>query len=99
MDADPDAELGVRRPCVGGQPALCGRSSQCGVACTWEHVEKGVTLGVDLLATVFRECLAQYSTVFLQRRAVVVPELLEEPGGPLDVGEEKRDRSLRTRCH
>ena len=56
--------------------------------------KQGVPLGVHLNSTVSDTRFADYLPVLRECVGVVlVAELVEEPRGPLDVGEEERDRA------
>ena len=59
-----------------------------------EGDEEGVALRVDLDAAVAREGLAQDAAVLGERLCVgLAPELVQQPGRALDVGEEEGDGS------
>src|SRR6266511_3806113 len=62
----------------------------------WEGVEEGVSLRIDLDAAAGREGLPQESAVLGERLDVaLLPELLDQPGRALDVGEEESDGAAR----
>src|SRR5581483_1623506 len=58
---------------------------------TAERNEERITLRIHLGSVMRRERRAQAPAMLVQRLAVTVTELLEQPRRPLDVGEEKRD--------
>ena len=72
-----------------------GRGSE-GSGCGREGDEERVSLRVDLDSAVRTERVAQHSPVLGEYlRIALRPELVQEPGRPLDVREEKRDRAGR----
>jgi hypothetical protein len=71
--------------------ALCVGCGGRGVAGAGEDVEEGVALSVDLLAAVAGERLAHEPLVLGEHGGVALAQLLDESGGAVDVGEEKRD--------
>ena len=99
VQAHPHAHLLPSRPLVGRERALGGDRPGDGVPCAREGVEERVALGVDLGSTLVAEALAEQLPVVADDVAVGVPELLEQPGRALDVGEEERDGASRKRRH
>ena len=64
-----------------------------------EGDEKRVSLGVDLVAAVLGEGLAQDALVLREHLAVALAQLLEQPRRPLDVREEEGDGADRQLGH
>src|SRR5262249_31402231 len=93
VETHPHAALGALRPVVLRQRALCLDCRGDGVASAREGVEEGVALRVHLAASVLGEGDAQQATVVGEQVAVLLPELLQQAGRALDVGEEHRDRA------
>ncbi len=60
--------------------------------------EEGVSLRAHLDTVVFGDRLPHNDGVAILRTQVSVSQLLEEPRGPLDVGEEERDGARRELC-
>src|SRR5205085_9776276 len=80
------------RPRVVAQGALRGDRSGERVARAGEGVEERVALGVDLLPAAGSERLPDDAAVVARDGCVpVVPELLQQLGGALDVGEREGD--------
>ncbi len=96
--AHPD--LDAVGPLVGDQGPLgveAGGNRRAGPA---EGHEEAVSLGLDLDAAVGGEGRPQQPAVLLQQLAVaLVPDVAEQAGGALDVGEQERDRSARQLRH
>jgi hypothetical protein len=84
---------------LSGEVALRGDGSGDGVLRSRERDEERVALGIDLMAAVGGEGLAQDPLMLRENIAVPRPERLEERGRPLDVGEEKGDRPTRELTH
>ncbi len=64
-----------------------------------EHHEEGVPLRADLHAAAMGDGSANDRVVLLLHRRVSLPQLLEQPGGALDVREQERDRPSGQLCH
>jgi hypothetical protein len=96
VEADPDPHDAVLRPFVPVQRALsCHRGRNRGRRAR-EDGEERVALAVDLDPVVLGERAAEQLVVPREDLAVAIaPELLQEPGRPLDVREEKGDRPRR----
>ena len=101
MDVDPDVALVGDQRLAGMDPhpnpnrpaergLAVGRSGQR-VAGPRERHEEGIALRVDLDATVPLEGVADDAPVLGKRVRVGVAEVVEQAGGPLDVGEEEGD--------
>jgi hypothetical protein len=56
-----------------------------------EHHEEGVALRAYFDSIVFQDRVPDDATVLLEEFDVALPQLLEEPGRPLNIGEEERD--------
>src|ERR1700736_4783858 len=65
------------------------------LACGREGGKDRIPLRVDLLAAFFLNRRADQQSALRQDVRIVVPQLLEETRGALDVGEKKGDRSCR----
>jgi hypothetical protein len=90
------------RPLVSRESALTVDRGCHGVLGASKRDEEGVALRVDLAPVVGGERLAQDPLVLLERLAVPLAELLQQPSRALDVGEEEgdgADRKLVDRAH
>jgi hypothetical protein len=101
-----DVILAVRQrlPCVQAHPhlhraarqcALCSSGGRDGRGGARERDEEGVALGVDFDSVMLAPCLAEDAVMLGEHRRVPIAELLQQPRGPLDIGEEERHRAGR----
>jgi hypothetical protein len=84
---------------VGGQASLGdhrGPDRRRGAA---ERHEEGVAFGADLNASALGDGFAHDRRMLVPDGRVSIAELLEQPGGALDVGEQERDRPGRQLRH
>ncbi len=95
----PHPHGGAVGPLVCLERALGRDGGANGIAGASERVEERVALRVDLRAAVRGERLADDPPVIARHVGVRVPELLEQPGRALDVGEHEGDGSGRQRRH
>ena len=93
VDPHPHSQLPALRPALGRERPLPVQGGRDSVARRGERDEERVALSVDLVAAVTREGIAQEAAVGRERIAVALPELVEKRRRPLDVREEKGDRS------
>src|SRR5262249_13784407 len=92
MEPHPHLHLFAFRPLVVVQRTLRVDRGRHGVARPREREEERGALGVDLGAAARAEGLAHEVPVVARDAPVaLVPELLQEPGRALDVGEDERD--------
>jgi hypothetical protein len=97
VQAHPHPHRPPRRPVVGGQPPLGGhRRPDRPHRATEGHKER-VALGTDLHPPAPRDRPAHDRRVLVPDPRVPVPQLLQQPGGALDVGEQEGDRPGRQR--
>src|SRR5437764_8488326 len=99
VHADPHSECATVRPLVLRECALRVGSSAHRVLRTSERDEERVALRVDLVPVVPYKRIAQQEAVILERRGVAAPELVQQLGGSLDVGEQEGDRPRRPLAH
>jgi hypothetical protein len=86
VEPHPDPDLGI------GEIALGGHGRPDGADRRGEHHEEGVAFGPDLGAAAGGDCPPHDLGVgILELLVAIAAELLEEPRGPLDVREQKRD--------
>jgi hypothetical protein len=91
VDPHADAQLGARKPGVGGERTLSLERSFERVVGAGKSVEQGVSLGVDLDTVVGRQGLAQQAAVGREGIFVGGAEGVEQARGALDVGELEGD--------
>ena len=99
VHAHPHPQQRTGGPVVGGQAALsCHRRPHRphGAA---EHQEEGISVGADLHPAAVGDRPANDRGVFVADRRVPITELLQQPGGALDVGEQEGDRPGLKLCH
>ncbi len=99
VQAHANLDLHAFRPGVRRDRELALDSRQECISRTREGDEEGVALGIDLVASVRFECRAQQALVLLEHAAVALPQQLDEPCRPFDVGEEEGDGSARQVGH
>jgi len=80
-----------------GKGVLRGDRGLNGIGRSLEGGEERVATGIDNDATVLGDCRTHDAVVLCEERGVVVSELVQQPRGALDVGEEKGDFSRRER--
>ena len=93
VQAHSHAHLASLRPWVPAQHPLRLGGGLCGGTRSGEDVEERVTLGVDLLAAVARERLAQDASMGGEQLAVQVAQVREQLRRAFDVREQKGDRA------
>ena len=101
VHAHPDTHLGALRPRFGRQRALRGQGGGDGAGRRGKGDEEGIALGPDLDATLRGEGRPEELLVARKDRRPSLAVRLEEPGRPLDVGEQERDgtgQQLGHRC-
>ncbi len=91
VEADADADIGVRRPWLGREGSLRGGGGGDGSGRGRERDEERVALGPELLPALGSEGGPHQLLVARQYRRPTVAEVLEETGRPLDVAEQERD--------
>ncbi len=95
MHAHPDADLATSGPLVRREGALRHDGTRHGIGSARECDKERITLGVDFEATPFRESRPQEPPLILQDVGVRLAQLLQQPGGPLYIREQERDRARR----
>ncbi len=85
----PDQERSPPWPLVAREGALSGNSGQKSAGRPREHREEGVPLGADLHAVAFGDGLPHQRGVVVLDAAVLLAELLEQPGGSLNIREQE----------
>src|SRR5215211_7823033 len=83
------AQRQLARVARGGTCCLRIVRGSKGILCPREGDEEGITLRVDLDATVACERRAQHATMLGERIGICITQLLQESHGPLDVRKEK----------
>ena len=91
VHAHPDPDLDVVRPRLAGERALRGNGGRDRSGRRWKGDEEGVPLGPHLDATLRLEGRPQQLLVSSEDRRPSLALRLEQPGRPLDVGEQERD--------
>jgi hypothetical protein len=88
----PNPQRAAVRPVFLGQAPLRGHRRTDALGGDAEYCEEGVALGPDLAAPLrFQDPPDDFRVAILDR-SVPLAELLEQPGGPLDVCEQERHR-------
>ena len=95
MQAHPHAHVNILWPVVSGVDTLRRDRRRDGILCPGEDSKERLTLCIHLAARVLVERRTHQPVVFGQQFAVIRPQLLEQTGRSLDVGEEKCDRAAR----
>src|SRR5207245_5915180 len=99
VEAHPDAYGIALGPVVAGQVPLGPHRSPHGPERAGERNEERVPLRADLDSTTLRDGPAHDGGVVVEDSSVPITELLEQPGGSLDIGEQEGDRAGRKHCH
>jgi hypothetical protein len=89
VDADPHPDLDALRPGLVAVAPLHRNRGGDRVLRPWERDEERLALCVDFVAAVFSDRIADELVMARQHAAVLGAELLEQPRGALDVGEEE----------
>jgi hypothetical protein len=90
--SDPDGRL--ERPLVGGQSPLRLDRRPDRACRTPEDEEVGVALATELSPSMHRNCLPQHvGMLSLQIPVLICADLLDQPRGALDVGEEEGEQA------
>src|SRR5437879_539102 len=95
MQTHPDPDRLAARPGVGRQGMLGGNDGLHGILRTGKHDKERVALGPQFDATVSGERRPHQTALVLEDVPPLIPKLLEETGGSLDVREEEGDGSGR----
>ena len=81
-----------------GMSGECSLSSYCcreSIACAGKSDKKSIPLRIDLVTVMPTKSRTQQVAALAQRASVVLAQLLEQVGRPLDVSEEQREGSRR----
>ena len=92
VEAHPDPNGEAGRPVVGGQTPLGGGRGPDGSHRAAEHREERVAHGADLHPAALGDRPANDRGMLVPDSRVPIAELLEQLGGPFDVGEQEGDR-------
>ena len=102
VDAHPDPQLRALRPFVLGETPLCLDGCRHRFLRPPKGDEERISLCVDLVPELRCKRVAQDPLMLLQRLAVALAQLLQQPSRALDVGEQEgdgADRELVDRAH
>ena len=99
VEAHPDPQRGARGPVVGGQAPLGGHRGLHALHRASEGREERVSLRADLDPAPLVDGPAKDGGVIVEDLRVQIADLLEQPGGALDVGEQEGDRPGRQLSH
>jgi hypothetical protein len=99
VNADPHPHPPIGRPGVTRQPHLDRQRAQHRLLGRGEGGEERVPLGVHLMAVVPGDGGADQPLVVGQHLRIPVAQRLDQPGRPLDISEQKRDRPARKPAH
>jgi hypothetical protein len=99
VKAHPDPKTGPVVSQVSSQPSLGGHGGLDGSGRAGKHHEERVPFRTHLDPVAPSDGPADDGGMLVAEAGVPIAELLEQPGGPLDVGEQEGDRSGRELCH
>ena len=97
MHPDPHPHPRPARPVLRRQRPLDLQRAQHRLPCTGEHGEERIALGIHLMPATRGDRRLDQPPVPGQHLRVPLPQRLDQPGRPLDVGEHERHRPTRKR--